>query len=206
MAAQFPMRSEQRKVVKDGGSALSSVLTVVNGMRQARVVKAGVAETARWFTAASTATNSGGRLLSVTRGFLASRTAGAEVARIARVSGRANVALSVAFTAADLYFVVRDHKADRRREQEFQETLDALNDQARQWARRVADDDPALGTLTDEAAEHAVALAALTVDAEDQSRELAALRHRLDVYEQAVEHGRRCLGASVRDQPVATAY
>ena len=136
---QFPTRTEQRKLIKDGSSALSTMLGMVNRMRQAQVLKTGAAETLRWFSAASTATNSSSRLINVTRGFLASRVAGQEATRIARVGGRANVALSVAFTVADLAFIVRDHKADRRREEQFQETLDELNDQAQRWARGVAD-------------------------------------------------------------------
>ena len=61
------------------------------------------------------------------------------------------------------------------------------------------------GRLATQAAEHAVALAALTVDVDDRSRELDALLNRLAVYEQVMEHGRHAFDASVLDRAVAMA-
>ena len=118
---------------------------------------------------------------------------GRHAARIARIGSRATIGLTVVTTAADLYLLERDRRADARQEKQYQDALHQLNEQALEFARGVAADDPALEALRAEAAEHTDASAVLTAEIDGRSNELAELLDRLAEYERAVRRGRKAL-------------
>jgi predicted GTPase len=190
---QFPTRSKQRDLLKDGGSALGAVVDLVSKARHARVLRDGLAEAVRW----SSRGDSFGRLMGINSVFASGRHA----ARIARIGSRATIGLTVVTTAADLYLLERDRRADARQEKQYQDALHQLNEQALEFARGVAADDPALEALRAEAAEHTDASAVLTAEIDGRSNELAELLDRLAEYERAVRRGRKALDTRTPEAP-----
>jgi hypothetical protein len=186
---RFPGRPGQRALVKDGTSALTSVVNVASTVQKARVARAGLAETTRWLHTAGTMADSHRRVMAATRYFMADR----QITRIAQVGGRATVVMTVAFTVADLMTIVRDRRAGRRTEEEFREQLRALREQTLGWAVQQADSEPALIALGADAAENADRMAALTAEIDDRSGELQATLDRLATYVHLMERGRLAL-------------
>ena len=193
----FPTSSGQRELLRDGGSALAGVVGVVSKVRHAQVMRTGWTEAARWVARA----DSYGRVVGASRLFAAGRQA----TRIAKLGSRATVGLSVVVTGVDLYMIERDRRADARREKEFQDALRRLNEQALEFARGEAENDPALAALRAEAAEHAEELAALIAEIDERSRELEVLLDRLADYERAMDRGRQALDAQALELPTAPA-
>ncbi len=193
----FPERSGSSELIRDGRSGLASLLTAASRAGQARALRTGALEAARWIGTAGVQGDSHRKLLAVTRLFMAK----GEAARIARLGGRANVALSLAFTAMDLAMIVRDRRADRRREDEFRSAMHTLNQQALDWAGHLVGAHPALVTMAEETGEHAEALAQLTTDVADRTGVLRVRLERQALYDQAMKRARTALVTS----PVETA-
>ncbi len=201
VSVQFPEQSNQREMASRGGSALARVIAVTERFRAAKVQRAGTELASRVLMggyADSLRMAQGGahhRLVTVTKAFFIKSQAGAKATRIRQNAARVNVALQVVTSAVDLALLIRDQKADRRKEVEFSAAIQALHDQAVGWARNVADADPALASMRDE---HAALDDVRTATVADRSaRQLAvdAILDRLAVYDQAMDLGRASLDA-----------
>ncbi|MGH4009945.1 MAG: GTPase [Pseudonocardiaceae bacterium] len=201
VSVQFPEQSAQREMVGRSGSALARAIAVTERFRAAKVLRAGTEQAAhvlRSGFANSLRISQGGahhRIVTMAKAFFIKNQAAANAARITRNATRANVVLQVVTSAAELALLIRDQKADRRKEVEFSAAIQALHEQAVDWARDVADADPALASMHDE---HAALDEVLTATVADRSaRQLAvdAIRDRLAFYDQAMDLGRSVLSA-----------
>ncbi|MGH3751705.1 MAG: GTPase [Pseudonocardiaceae bacterium] len=196
---RFPEQPDQREMVGRSGSALAKAIAVTGRFRVANVLRAGTQKAARVVMggfANSLHMAQGGahhRLVAMTKAFFIKNQAAANAARIGQNAARVGVVLQVVTSAIELGLLVRDHKADQRKEVEFSAARQALHEQAVGWARDVADADPALASMRDEHAALDGVLAATV--AKRSARQLAvdAILDRLAVYDQATDLGRSAL-------------
>ena len=156
---RFPSAPNSSQQVRQYGSAVGQAVQVVGQLRALRVVKigtdqavailrAGVAESAQL------APQSRGlyRLFTAGRAAVVRGEAATRAARIGRTAARAGQAVRIVATAAEMATMVRDLRADRRRQREFLAAKRALQEEVVGWSDEVCDTDPALSTLEAELA------------------------------------------------------
>lgn len=200
---EFPGRSSSRPGVKDVGSALSTAIEAVGRLRAIRVVRIGGDQASRVLLSGLLQSNvlppanqTTYRLMTLAKSGLIKGRAAAQSTRILRTAGRAAAVVQVAMTVADFALLVRDIRADDRRQAEFAAARTDLLRQAVEWADRHQGDDPSLAVLGEELAalEDLAAKTAAERSARQQAVDAAA--DRCGRYERAIHLGLRALGDS----------
>lgn len=202
----FPEPSTARSDLQGVGSAFRTAVDTVGRLRAIRVAKIGSEQAsamlaAGWFQSMQLSPLNGTlyRLLTMNKARAISTQAAAHSGKIWRTARRANVAIQLVTTAADLVLLTRDLRVDDRRQAEFAAARTSLLQQASEWADDYHRQDPALEVLQEELA--AVAALAAKTQAERDARQATAddAAGRCARYEQAIRLGLPALGAADDD-------